>query len=177
MTGFEYQVAGHMIAERMVQEGLAVTRAIHDRYHASKRNPWNEIECGDHYSRAMAGYGVFITACGYEHHGPKGHLGFNPRLTPENFRAPFTASEGWGTFSQKITNQQLAAEIDMKSGRLQLNTLALGLPSGATGSAVRALLDGKEVALNSAVAGERLTLSFTSACVIGENQKLVVQVS
>ncbi|MGA2035802.1 MAG: GH116 family glycosyl-hydrolase [Thermoguttaceae bacterium] len=46
MTGFEYQVAGHMIWEGLVEEGLAVTRAIHDRYHASRRNPWNEVECG-----------------------------------------------------------------------------------------------------------------------------------
>ena len=39
MNGFEYQVAGHMIWEGMVQEGLAVARAIHDRYHPSRRNP------------------------------------------------------------------------------------------------------------------------------------------
>ena len=85
----------------MVQEGLAITRAIHDRYHASRRNPWNEVECGDHYARAMASYGVFLAACGYEYHGPKGHLAFAPRLTPEDFRAAFTTAEGWGTFSQK----------------------------------------------------------------------------
>ena len=90
MTGFEYQVAGHMIWEGMVQEGLAITRAIHDRYHAARRNPWNEVECGDHYARAMASYGVYLAACGYEYHGPQGHLGFAPRLTPEDFRAAFT---------------------------------------------------------------------------------------
>ena len=71
MNGFEYQVAGHMIWEGMVQEGLAIERAIHDRYHASRRNPWNEVECGDHYVRAMASYGVFLAACGYEYHGPR----------------------------------------------------------------------------------------------------------
>ena len=71
MNGFEYQVAGHMIWEGMVKEGLAVERAIHDRYHASRRNPWNEVECGDHYARSMASYGVFIAACGYEHTAPR----------------------------------------------------------------------------------------------------------
>ena len=101
MNGFEYQAAGHMIWEGMVQEGLAVTRAIHDRYHPSRRNPWNEVECGDHYARSMASYGVFLAACGYEYHGPKRHLAFAPRLSPENFRAAFTTAEGWGTFSQK----------------------------------------------------------------------------
>src|SRR5262249_18635877 len=57
MTGFEYQVAGHMLWEGLVQEGLAVTRAVHDRYQPARRNPFNEIECGDHYARAMASYG------------------------------------------------------------------------------------------------------------------------
>ncbi len=77
MTGFEYQVAAHMIYEgepgsELVTHGLAIARAIHDRYAPAKRNPFNEIECGDHYSRAMAAYGVFLAACGYEYHGPQG---------------------------------------------------------------------------------------------------------
>ena len=96
MNGFEHQVAGHMIWEGMVQEGLAVERTVHDRYHAARRNPWNEIECGDHYSRSMASYGVFIAACGFEYHGSKEYLAFIPRLTPEDFAAAFTAAEGWG---------------------------------------------------------------------------------
>ena len=43
-------------------EGLAVERMLHDRYHAARRNPWNEVECGDHYARSMASYGVFLAA-------------------------------------------------------------------------------------------------------------------
>ena len=65
MSGFEHQAASHMIAEGLLLEGLAVTRAIHDRYHAARRNPYNEIECSDHYSRAMASYGSFVTLCGF----------------------------------------------------------------------------------------------------------------
>jgi len=60
MTGFEWQVASHMIWEGMIIEGLTVARAIHDRYDAALRNPYNEIECSDHYARAMArGWGSF----------------------------------------------------------------------------------------------------------------------
>ena len=78
MNGFEYQVAGHMLWEGMVTEGLAVTRAVHDRYHPSRRNPWNEVECGDHYARSMASYGVFLAACGFEYHGPQRPPGLCP---------------------------------------------------------------------------------------------------
>jgi hypothetical protein len=125
MNGFEYQAAGHMIWEGLVQEGLAVTRAVHDRYEAARRNPWNEIECGDHYARSMASYGVFLAACGFENHAPKGHIGFAPRLTPENFKAAFTSAQGWGTFTQKATATGLEAEITLKYGQLQVQTLSL----------------------------------------------------
>ena len=94
MNGFEYQVAGHMIWEGMVTEGLAVTRAVHDRYHPSRRNPWNEVECGDHYARSMASYGVFLAACGFEYHGPKGHLGFAPRVRRRTSRPPSPRLKG-----------------------------------------------------------------------------------
>ena len=138
MSGFEHQVASHMMAEGMIEEGLAVTRAIHDRYHASRRNPWNEVECGDHYSRAMASYGTFITAGGFECHGPRRHIGFAPKLTPENFKCAFTAPEGWGSFSQKYSAGKLDAEIDVRHGTLKLKTVSLALPGGAVPSAVEA---------------------------------------
>lgn len=125
MNGFEYQAAGHMIAEGMVQEGLAVTRAVHDRYSPSRRNPYNEIECGDHYARSMASHGVFVSLCGFECHGPKKHIGFAPKITPENFKAPFIAAEGWGSFSQRVTDGKLTAEIDVRQGKLSLVSLAL----------------------------------------------------
>jgi non-lysosomal glucosylceramidase len=131
MSGFEHQVAGHMLWENMAMEGLAVERAIHDRYDGSKRNPWNEVECGNHYARAMASYGVFLAACGFEYHGPKGHIGFAPRLTPENFKAPFTASEGWGTFTQDRAGDIQREAIAVKWGRLSVETLAFDLPAGA----------------------------------------------
>ncbi|MGO8699351.1 MAG: GH116 family glycosyl-hydrolase [Limisphaerales bacterium] len=125
MNGFEYQVAGHMIWEGLTLEGLAVTRAVHDRYGAWRRNPWNEVECGDHYARSMASYGVFLAACGFEYHGPKKHIGFAPKISPQDFKSAFTSAEGWGTFSQKSDQGNLRAQITLRSGKLSLRTIAL----------------------------------------------------
>ena len=145
MNGFEYQVAGHMIWEGMVQEGLAITRAIHDRYHASRRNPWNEVECGDHYARSMASYGVFLAACGYEYHGPKGFLAFAPRLTPDDFRAAFTTAEGWGTFSQTRGAKDQTVRLDLRWGRLTLKRLRLTLKPAHEPRDIVVQLAGKRV--------------------------------
>ena len=56
MTGFEYAFAGLLVSEGYLDEGIAVVRAIRDRYDGAKRNPWNEIECGNNYARAMASF-------------------------------------------------------------------------------------------------------------------------
>lgn len=129
MTGFEYQVAAHMIWEGLVEKGLAITRMIHDRYHASQRNPWNEVECSNHYARAMASYGVFLAACGYKYHGPRGLIGFAPKLNAEKFRAAFIAAEGWGTFAQSRSGTGQAYTLDVAWGSLQLTTIEI---EGAT---------------------------------------------
>ncbi|MBS1665753.1 MAG: hypothetical protein JST58_00100 [Bacteroidetes bacterium] len=127
MTGFEYQVAGHMMAEGMIEESLILVRTIHDRYHAFKRNPFNEIECSDHYGRAMASYGVFLNACGFYYHGPKGQISFAPKINPSNFKAPFTVAEGWGSYSQKRTAGKFSAQLKMAYGQLALRSFHIEL--------------------------------------------------
>lgn len=125
MNGFEYQVATHMIWEGLLEKGLATAKVVHDRYDANKRNPYNEIECSDHYSRSMASYGVLLAVCGFDYHGPKGQMTFKPKMNSENFKAPFTASEGWGTISQVKNNGQAKASVLVGFGKLELQQLNL----------------------------------------------------
>jgi uncharacterized protein (DUF608 family) len=170
MNGFEYQAAGHMIWEGLTMEGLAVARAVHDRYHASRRNPWNEVECGDHYARSMASYGVFIAACGFEYHGPKGYLAFDPRVSPEDFRSAFTSAEGWGTFTQKMTGGKKTATLEIKWGSLRLKTFAVSAP--AAPNSVRAQLNGKSVSVSSHVNDGRVFITFRSDMQLAKGDQL-----
>jgi non-lysosomal glucosylceramidase len=177
MNGFEYQVASHLLWEGLALEGLAVARAVDDRYASGRRNPWNEVEWGDHYARSMASHGVFLAACGFEYHGPKGALNFAPRLSPENFRAPFTVAEGWGTFTQNLTRASLHASVEMKWGRLRLRTLGL-TPTGVTAPVrVAVTLGGKPLAVTSRAIDGRVTAEFAEAVVIETGQRLELVVS
>jgi non-lysosomal glucosylceramidase len=175
MNGFEHQVAGHMIWEGMVQEGLAIERAIHDRYAASRRNPWNEIECGDHYSRSMASHGVLLAACGYEYDGPTGALAFVPRLTPENFRAPFTAAEGWGTFEQKREEGTQTASIKIVWGKLRLRSLRFEVDPSVTVTAAVAKLEGKDIPAEHAQSEQSVTITFPDGIELTAGQSVVVE--
>ena len=177
MNGFEYQVAGHMLWEGMAPEGLAITRAVHDRYHASKRNPWNEIECGDHYARSMASHGVYLAACGYEYDGPAGYLGFAPKLTPEDFRCAFTAAEGWGTFSQRHESGGLSARIEVRHGRLRLATFALALPSDFTATRVNATVAAAQLANTVSVDAGRAIITFAAPPVLKPGTALLLHIT
>jgi uncharacterized protein (DUF608 family) len=174
MNGFEHQVAGHMIWEGMVMEGLAIERAVHDRYHASRRNPWNEIECGDHYARSMASYGVYLAACGFENHGPKGHIGFAPKLTPENFKCAFTSAEGWGSFNQKSEGGKRKAEISVRWGKLKLKTVALESDSAHSATILH---QGKPVDVKLKRDGKRVLLTLKHSVVVSAGEKIEITVT
>jgi len=175
-TGIEYQVAGHMVWEGMVDEALAICHGIHARYHPAKHNPFNEVECGDHYARAMASWGVYTALAGYEYHGPKGHLGFAPRITPENFRAAFTAAEGWGMFLQQRDSKTQRERIELRWGQLSLKSLAFAVPDNFRSVKVSVTSAGKPVKNDYTLRDSRLEITLKKKLVLPENQTLDVTI-
>jgi len=174
MTGFEWQVAAHMIREGMVEEGLAIGRAIYDRYSADRRNPYNEVECSDHYSRAMASYGAYLAVCGYRYDGPTGKLGFGPKLNPEEFRAAFTTAEGWGRFTQKVEAGKLSARIELQYGELKLTEFALDTVDGVDAKSATVSIDGNPIPATLEVEAGRYVLRFESQVSLKSDQELTV---
>ncbi|MHC4890740.1 MAG: GH116 family glycosyl hydrolase [Planctomycetota bacterium] len=173
-TGIEYQVAGHMVYEGMVNEALAICWGIHERYHPAKHNPFNEVECGDHYARAMASWGVYTALAGYEYDGPKGHLGFAPRLMPEDFRAAFTAAEGWGTFAQERDGLIQSERIELRWGRLGLRSLAFTVPEDFRSVKVFVMTGTEPIKNDYMLKGGRLDITLKKKLILTENQVLRV---
>ncbi len=172
-SGQEWQFAAHLFDEGLVNEGLTLSRAVYDRYHASKRNPYNEIEYGDHYARAMMSYGTYLSALGYEYHGPRGHLGFAPKLTPEDFAAAFTAAEGWGLYRQTRVGRQQLGTVELRFGKLRVSTLAFETAGTVTAAVVRA--GGAVRESTFAVTGNRVVVTLATPVTLDANQALMIK--
>ncbi|MCX7806414.1 MAG: non-lysosomal glucosylceramidase, partial [Planctomycetota bacterium] len=131
-TGIEYQVAAHLIYEGLIEEGLTIVKAARDRYDGTRRNPWNELECGHHYARAMSSWSVYLALCGFRYSGVEKAIAFAPALNAENFRCAFTAGTGWGTFHQRIRPAKkvrggiIEADIRLLWGHLEVRSVHLG---------------------------------------------------
>ena len=173
-TGCEYHAAASMIWHGMAREGLAVVKAVHERYTDGVRNPWNEIECGDHYARAMSSWSVLLACQGNSYVGPRGRLGFDPRVTPEKHQSFFSGAEGWGSFSHERDSRAQRNAVRLAWGRLGLAELSFGLPPEAAGAKARAELAGARAEAQSTVKDGKVILRFQPALNLTAGQALSV---
>ncbi len=135
MHGFEYQAAIHMIKRGMVEEGMRCVKAVRDRYDGTKRNPWNEFECGSSYARSMASYALLLTYSGFEYDMYKKCVGFKP-IVSGDFNCLWSLDSGWG----EIVVKGDTVELKVLYGELKLNAFAFDKKVSAVSC------DGKDVA-------------------------------
>lgn len=115
-----------LIAEGLVDEGLEIVAATRRRYDGYKRNPWNELELGNHYARSLASWAVCDALCGTEIDVPGDHISFDPKLNAKDFQCFFVAGGAWGVYRQisdPVTGET-TSDIEVLYG-----TLALSLSS------------------------------------------------
>jgi non-lysosomal glucosylceramidase len=174
--GSEYEITATMMWKGEVDRALTEMKTLNERFDAAKRNPWDECECGSHYSRSMASYGVFTAACGFEYDGPKGAMAFAPRVQPENFKAAFTSAQGWGSFSQKYDGTGLDATLALRYGQLRLKTLSLIVPSQNQTAGATAQVNGKSVPVTSSRIGNRITITFSTDLHLSAGQNLKIAI-
>jgi len=181
-TGIEYQVAAHMIQEGLVQEGFAIVKGARDRYDGRPRapiprNPWNEIECGGHYARAMASWSLITALAGCRYDGPAQQLAFAPKLEAAQFQTLFTAAEGWGTFAQRAEAGRQRASIELVSGTLALKTFELAATGATTAKSVTARFGGKKVPVKLRLQDERAIIQFTSSLRLEAGDRLEIELA
>jgi non-lysosomal glucosylceramidase len=178
-TGIEYQVAGHMIYEGMIEEAFAIVKGARDRYDGVPRppiarNPWNEIECGGHYARAMSSWSLLLALSGWHYDGPAKRLRFAPRWTPENFQSFFTGPEGWGSLRQVREGGTQHSEIAVVEGRLAVARLQVVAPAGA--KSVKVALGGKPIEASVQTDSEGTTVTLASPLTVEAGESLVARI-
>jgi hypothetical protein len=176
-TGIEYQVAANMIYDGMITEGLSIIRSVHLRYDGAKHNPWNEVECGDHYARSMSAWGCVLALQGFLYDGPNALIGFAPNYKPEDFTGFFTAAEGWGNLVQLRSPGRQISRLQVKWGHVPVRTFIVSIPDGKKLKSAALTLDGKALDAKSIQSDSRVvfTLSASTDIPAGKSLEAAVQ--
>lgn len=105
-TGIEYQVASHLMLKGEVEKGLDIVRECRKRYDGRVRNPFDEIECGHWYARAMASYGMLQGLTGSRYDAVTKTMYIDSKVG--DFKSFISTATGFGT-------------IELKNGKVTLD--------------------------------------------------------
>ena len=174
-TGIEYEVAGLLLYEGRDEDAMKILRGVRARYDGRERSPWNDIECGDHYARAMSSWTLLEAAAGQRYNAAEEFLAFAPNTTPENFRCFFITAAGWGTFDQRISQSAQVETLSARYGRVSLR--ALEFACGGKATKASAMLNGKALPLTSSFIAKGARLEASPAIVLNAGDSLQVVIS
>jgi len=121
-TGIEYQVAAHCEIEGLHTESRRILDGVWGRYDGRRRNPYNEIECGDHYVRALSGWSVLEARTGQRWDARTRTLTLR-RPTPGT-SWPVVLHDGWGAVRAE---EDGALRLACTAGHLAVDRLRLDL--------------------------------------------------
>ena len=92
------------------------------------------------------GYGVLHAVQGYWYDGPKGIMGFAPKLRSDDFTGFFTSAEGWGNIVQLRKDGKQINRVEVKYGRLYLDKLQVKL-NGLNTNTVKASVNDRNITI------------------------------
>jgi uncharacterized protein (DUF608 family) len=165
-TGIEYQVAAHLIYEGYVEEGFRIVRAVRNRYDGERRNPWNEVECGNHYARALASWSLLLALSGFRYSAPERTMGFAPRIEGEKFVSFWSVGEsGFGLYEQERNGSSFSASVKVLRGS-GVEIARLSLPPSSAQSGVEVRVGGRPISASLEAAEGK------SLVVLGEPERL-----
>jgi len=113
-------LASHLIARGFAEEGLTVVRAARARHDGSRRNPYNDIECGSHYARSLSSYALANAWSGLTFDQRIREIGFKPAGDGSG-RYFWSAGRGWG----EIALHGGGATVSVRGGELAISRLRL----------------------------------------------------
>ncbi len=126
-TGIEYEVAALCFYIGEIESGLKIIKAVRDRYDGTHRNPWNEVECGDHYVRPMSSWTLLHALTGISYSSKLNRLSLSPKINQRDFQSFFITNSAWGKVYHKITQKRLKCSIAISYGTLELSSITIDI--------------------------------------------------
>jgi uncharacterized protein (DUF608 family) len=163
-SGIEFAFASFLMDHGWYDEGVRIVEAVHRRYLRAGM-PWNHVECGGHYTRAMSSWTTLLAATGFKPDWPAQTLTLLP-AAPGDFRAPWVTAAGFGTLSRSGGT----LTIDCQSGSLRFKMLQVNVP----GAKPSVRLAGRAVSAAVTREGGLTTLEFAPPMTIDAGQSCVI---
>ena len=113
--GQKYLVQGTVLT------GLSIVKAVRERFDGYRRNPWDEYECGHHYSGTMSSWSLLPALSGYTCNLPKKTMRFAPVINEDAFSCFWSNGKAWGTYAQTRdpASGKMNAKTDVLYGDLE----------------------------------------------------------
>ncbi len=188
-TGLEYSTAATMIANGLLIEGFTVVKGVADRYDGQRRsgltdrawgysgNPFGDDECGKFYARAMSVWSLLLACQGFIYDGSAGLVGFKPPWRPEDHTSFFTAAEGWGVFSQRRSGNTQTELIEMRYGKIHIESLVFEAFEKAKSEAVTVTYNQQVVPSTYTVTSNKVAIELKEPVTLETGESLAVKIT
>jgi uncharacterized protein (DUF608 family) len=120
-TGLEYVYAIGLIQRGQADLASDVVAAVRERFTGARRNPFGEAECGHHYARALASWGLVVAATGFGYDAHTGVMGFAASDRPATWF--WSAGSAWGTVHQAPGS---SPRVDILHGDIRITEVRIG---------------------------------------------------
>ncbi|MFX1558515.1 MAG: GH116 family glycosyl hydrolase, partial [Promethearchaeota archaeon] len=179
-TGIEYEIAALCIYTGKYTEASHILKAIRKRYDGTRRNPWNEVECGDHYVRAMSSWTLLNAATGVVYINKVKQFQIRPRINAENTKCFYITNTAWGQIILRVDNK-IVCSVSVSYGELEINSLILNhlepfkLNNGSV--LIKEIFNGEEILLEAKIAikNRKAELFLKQSIVLKEDHQLYIE--
>ncbi len=124
-TGLEYEIAALCIYVGDINAGLKIINAARERYDGSHRNPWNEVECGDHYVRPMSSWTLLHALTGISYSIKLNQFSLAPKINPNNFQSFYITNSAWGSVNHLVFEDKVVLSLTVSFGELLVKSVKI----------------------------------------------------
>jgi uncharacterized protein (DUF608 family) len=124
-TGLEYVFALGLVQQDESAVAEEIVAAVRERFSGVRRNPYDEAECGHHYARAMASWGLIVGLTGFDYDGRHGVIKFAEAKGPSRWF--WSTGQAWGTLRQSGASPATSsAQLEVAYGSVRVERAIIG---------------------------------------------------